>query len=108
LDFLNLGFEFLHLLKLGCLTNEARKEIDHLKERASTNTTPIVHNDLSLVSVIPKWSGSDDTGTLNEFLESIESSGRKGRLTENDQREVAGLRLTGSAKLFYRCCDKLH
>jgi len=57
---------------------EARKEIERLKERASTSMTPIVHKDLSLMSVIPKWLGSDDTVTLEEFLESIESSRRIG------------------------------
>ena len=87
---------------------EARKEIERLKEGASTSTTPIVHKDLSLILVIPKWSGSDDTVTLEEFLESTESSGRIGRWTENDQREVAVLKLTGSAKLFYQFCDDLH
>jgi len=87
---------------------EARKEIERLRERESTNTTPIVHKDMSLISVIPKWSGSDDTVTLEEFLESIGSSGRLGRWTENDQREVAVLKLTGSAKLFHQWCDELH
>jgi len=87
---------------------EARKEIKHLKERASTSTTPVVHKDLSLISVIPTWSGSDDTISLEEFVESIESSGRIGQWTENDQCEVAVLKLTGSAKLGYQCCDELH
>ena len=87
---------------------EARKEIERLRERASTSTTPIVHRDLSLIAVIPKWSGSDDTVTLEEFIESIESSDRIGRCAENDQREVAVLKVTCSAKLFYRCCDELH
>ena len=87
---------------------QARKEIERLIERESANTTPIVHKDLSLISVIPKWSGSDDTVTLEEFLESIESSGSIGQWTENDQREFAVLKLTGSAKLFYQCCDELH
>lgn len=83
------------VLTLGCLTNgfkqtvRSEKKIERLKERASTSTTPIVHKDLSLISAIPKWSGSDDTVTLEEFLESIESSGRIGRWTEYDQREVA-------------------
>jgi len=81
---------------------EDRNEIKRLKGGASTSTTPIVHKDLSLISVIPKRSGSDDTVTLEEFLESIESSGRIGRWTENDQREVPVLKLTGSAKLFYQ------
>jgi len=87
---------------------EARKEIESLRERASTSTTPIVHKDLSLISAITKWSGSDDIVTLEEFLESIESSGRIGRWTENDEREVEVLKLTGSTKLFYQWCDELH
>ena len=70
---------------------EAKKEIERLTEPASTSTTPTVHKDLSLISVIPKWSGSDDTATLEEFLESTEASARIGRWTENDQREVAVL-----------------
>jgi len=63
---------------------------------------------LSLISVIPKWSCSDDTVTLEEFEESIESSRSIRRWTENDQREVAVLKLTGSAKLFYQFCDENH
>ena len=59
---------------------EGRKEIERLKKRASNSTTPTVHRDLSLISVISKWSGSDDTVTLEEFLESIESSGRMGAM----------------------------
>jgi len=47
---------------------EARKEIERLKQWESMSTTPIVHKDLSLISVIAKWSGSDDTVTMEEFL----------------------------------------
>ena len=47
---------------------EARKEIERLKQWESMSTTPIVHKDLSLISVIDKWSGSDDTVTMEEFL----------------------------------------
>jgi len=87
---------------------EAKNKTQHLRERMSLDTTPTVHNDLSLISVIPKSSGSDAAVTLEEFLESIEASGRIGRLSENDQSEVAILRLTGSANLFYQGCDELH
>ena len=41
-------------------------------------------------------------------MESTEASGRIGRWTENDQWKVTVLKLTGSAKLFYQCCDVLH
>jgi len=94
--------------KLQAELLEGRKEIERLKEGASTSTTPIVHKDLSLISVIPKWSVSDDTVTLEEFLETIESSGRIVRWTDKDQGFVAVLKLTGSAKSFYQFCDELH
>ena len=87
---------------------EAKKEIERLKERASKSTTQTVNKDLSLISAIPKWSGSEDTVTIEEFLESIEAAAKIGRWNENDQREVAVLRLSGSANLFYKCCDELH
>jgi len=46
---------------------EAKKEIQRLKESVCPATTPTVHKDLSLISVIPKWSGSDATVTLEEL-----------------------------------------
>jgi len=76
---------------------QARKEMERLRERESTNSKPIILKDLSLISVIPKWSGSDNTVSLEEFLESIESVGRIGRWTENDQR-------AGRSFKAYRLC----
>ena len=79
---------------------EAKKEIERLKECASTTTTQTVHKELSLISVVPKLSCSDDTVTLEGLQESIETSGSTGRWPEGDQRKVAVLKLKGSAKLF--------
>ena len=58
--------------------------------------------------MIPKYSGSEVKGNIEEFLERIEAAANMGRWNENDQREVAVLRLLCSAKLFYNGCDKLH
>ena len=58
---------------------ETKKEIQLLKESVYPATTLTVHKDLSLISVIPKWPGSDATVTLEAFLEIIEASGRIGR-----------------------------
>jgi hypothetical protein len=57
---------------------------------------------------VSKWSGSDSTVTLDEFFASIEASTKIGRWEEIDQREIAVLRLTESAKLFYQGCSELH
>ena len=54
---------------------QMRLELQQLKERMETGAVT-VHKDLSLVSLIPKWSGSDSTISLEEFFSSIESSGK--------------------------------
>ena len=57
---------------------ETRNEVQRLKERMSLGA-PTVHKDLSLVSLVPKWSGENSTVTLEEFFENIEASARIGR-----------------------------
>jgi hypothetical protein len=86
---------------------ETKNELQLIKDRMSLET-PTVHKDLSLISVVPKWSGTDSTITLDEFFTSIESSARIGNWQENDQLEIEVLRLTGAAKLFYQGCTELH
>jgi len=87
--------------------SETRNEVQRLKERMSLGA-PTVHKDLSLISLVPKWSGQDSTVTLEEFFESIEASARIGRWEQIDQIQIAALRLTGSARVFYQSCAELH
>ena len=84
---------------------EAKSEIQRLKERMSLGA-PTVHKDLSLISLVPKWSGLDSAVILEEFFASIEASAKIGSWEENDQREIAVLRLTASAMLFYQSVRK--
>ena len=56
---------------------ETKVELQRLKERISVGT-PTIHKDLSLISLVLKWSGSEMGILLEEFLSSIESSGRMG------------------------------
>jgi len=46
---------------------QTRSELQQLKERMETGAVT-VHKDLSLASLIPKWSGSDSTISLEEFF----------------------------------------
>jgi hypothetical protein len=78
-------------------------EIQRLSERLSVGP-PTVHKDLSLISLVPTCSGPESAATLEEFFASEESSGKLGRWEENDQREIAVLRLKGAAKFVYECC----
>jgi len=54
---------------------QTRLELQQLKERMETGAVT-VHKDLFLVSLVPKWSGSDSTISLEEFFSSIESSAK--------------------------------
>ena len=66
--------------------SETRNEV-RLKKRMSLGA-PTVHKDLSLISLVPKWSGQDSTVTLEEFFESIEASARIGRWEQIDQSKL--------------------
>jgi len=87
--------------------NETKMELQRLRERMLAGT-PTVHKDLSLISLVQKWSGSESTVTLEEFFSSIEAAARIGRWEDKDQVEIAILKLTDSAKLFYLGCAELH
>jgi hypothetical protein len=86
---------------------ESKAEIARLIERLSIGA-PTVHKDLSLVSLIPRWSGEESGTPLEEFIESIDSAAQLGRWTSSDCARVLVLKLTEPARLFYNICSILH
>jgi len=86
---------------------DSKEEITRLKERLSMGT-PTVHKDLSLISLVPKWSGSESAVSLEEFIENIESAAKIGKWHSADCMQIAALKLTDSAKTFYNTCLELH
>ena len=93
--------------KLQAELTESKMEIQRLRERLST-AMPTVHKDLSLISLVPKWSGLESGVLLEEFFSSIEGSAQIGCWEQSDKIRVAVLKLTGAAKLFYNGCSELH
>jgi len=86
---------------------ETKLEIQRLRQRMSLGT-PTVHKDLSLISLIPSWSGSDSTNFLEEFISTLEASARIGKWEPKDTVEIAALKLEESARIFYQGCTELH
>ena len=86
---------------------ETKAEVNQLRESLSI-ATPIVHKDLSLVSLVPKWSGSHSSISLEEFFLSIESASCIGKWQDRDCVQIASLKVMDLAKLFYQCCPELH
>jgi hypothetical protein len=82
-------------------------ELSQLRTQVTTGRST-VPKDLSLVSLIPKWSGTEKSVPLADFFESIESTARVGNWTETDKIQIAILKLTDSAKSFYSGNLELH
>jgi len=61
-----------------------------------------------LISLVPKWSGSESAISLEEFFSSIEGSAKIGHWAEADCLQVAVLKLAVSARTFYYSCPELH
>jgi hypothetical protein len=94
-------------LRLQNELTETKAELKRLRDSLASRP-PTLHKDLSLVPLIPKWSGSDSPVNLEEFLSSVEAAARIGRWQDEDKREIAALKLTDSAKQFYQGCAELH
>ena len=67
---------------------ETRSEVQRLKERMSLGA-PTVHKDLSLISLVPKWSGLYSAVTSQEFFASIEASAKIRHWEQTDQPQIA-------------------
>jgi len=67
-----------------------------------------VHKDLSLISLVPKWSGGENAIPPEEFLASIECAALLGKWKVRDCMNIAVLRLADPAKTFYNACTELH
>ena len=86
--------------------SEAQIEIQRLKERLST--TPLtIHKDFSLVSRLPKWSGSESAISWEEFFPNIKGSAKIGHWWETDCLQVVVLGLD-NVRTFYSSCPELH
>jgi hypothetical protein len=58
-------------------------------------------NDLSLLALVPKWSGADPAVPLTRFFATIEGSARIGNWKDADKVQLCSLKLTGEAAEFF-------
>ena len=83
--------------------HETRAEIQRLRDRLSIGT-PTIHKDLSLISLIPKWSGSESAVPLEEFMCSMEGATKLGNWQYSDHVRIGALKLTDLARSYYNTC----
>jgi hypothetical protein len=84
---------------------ESRAETQRLRDRLSIGT-PTIHKDLSLISLIPKWSGLESAISLEEFISNIEGAAELGRWQNSDCVRIAALKFTDLARSFYNTCQE--
>jgi len=63
--------------------------------------------DLSLVSLVPRWSGGETAPPIGEFFEIIEGSAAIGNWSEADRKQICALKLTDAARAFYSATPEL-
>jgi len=85
---------------------ETKAELQRLRERVSAGI-PTVHKDLSLISLVPKWSGLKNGIPLEEFLTTVETSTRLGFWDETDKLQIAALRLNDAARHFFKRMSRI-
>jgi len=89
------------------LVENLQEEINNLRAQVNSGR-PIMPKDLSLISLIPKWSGTENSVSVKEFFESVESVATTGNWSDFDKMKITVLKLTEVAKAFYSSNPELH
>jgi len=77
-------------LRLRQKVADSKAEISRLRERLATALPP-VPNDISPISIVPKWSGAETDSTVKDFLASIEGAAKIARWDGTDCLRIATL-----------------
>ena len=81
-------------------------EVQNLQSQVQARSP--VTKDLSLVALVPKWSGTDKANPLHEFFQTIEITEKIGNWAQEDVVRIATLKLTDVARAFYNGTLELH
>jgi hypothetical protein len=81
-------------------------EVQNLQ--AQLQAKSLVTKDVSVVSLVPKWTGTDKGIPLNEFLEAVERAAWIGNWSDKDKVQVVILRLHENARVSYDGMLELH
>ena len=69
---------------------------------------PTAPKHLSLISLIHKWSGTEEAASMKELFESLESLAIRGNWNGFERIQITVLKLTEVAKAFYISNPELH
>jgi hypothetical protein len=66
---------------------ETKAELQRVKDTMSLGN-PVLHKDMSLITLVPKWDGSESAGNLEEFLTRVDTAALLGNWQDNDKTQV--------------------
>jgi len=89
------------------LVENLKAEINNLRAQVSSGR-PTAPKDLSLISLTPKWSGTEKSVSVKESFESVKSSAIRGNWSDFDRIQITVLKSTEVAKSFYSSNPELH
>jgi hypothetical protein len=94
------------------MTEEVEQQMARLQLQVRTMQAQLqsrqpATKDLSLVSLILKWSGNYKAVPLHEFFNAVEGSARVGNLSDINKLQIAVLKLTDTARAFYNASSVL-
>ena len=81
------------------LVENLKAEINNLRAQVSSGR-PTAPKDLSLISLTPKWSGTEKSVSVKESFESVKSSAIRGNWSDFDRIRITVPKLTEVAKAF--------
>jgi len=76
--------------------------------QAQLQMRPSVTDDLSLLSLIPKWADTDKAVPLHEFFGVIEGTAHVGKQADAEMIQLVVLKLIDAARVFYNGTLELH
>jgi hypothetical protein len=81
---------------------DLKEEVARLQAKLQTNTKQLI-----LVTLIPKWAGTVQSGPLDQFFEGIENTGEIWNWSTEGKVRVGRLKVTGGAKAFLNTASEI-
>jgi hypothetical protein len=65
------------------------------------------NKELSLLTLVPKWSGTEKSGSLQEFLSAVENMAEMGNWSDRDKVRIATMKLEDTARIFVEAAPEI-
>jgi hypothetical protein len=81
---------------------DLQARFQELQARIDTTT-----KDLSLLTLVPKWAGTETSGSLHEFLSAVENMAEMGNWSDKDKVRIATMKLEDAARVFVEAAPEI-